>query len=122
MFRYLNKNPKNRLVNDCVVRAISLAENKSWEQTYDELSEIAKNEGIILDDVTFVDKYLQDRYIESCQRCNNKRVTIKQFLEENRTGVYLITMKGHITCVINGILYDTWDCSRNKIWSIWKVR
>ena len=121
MFRYLNKNPRKRLVNDCVVRAISLAENRSWDETYDKLSRIAKEEGIILDDITFVDKYLSKRYKERCYKCNGKRLTVDEFLQEGLDGIYLITMKGHITCIIDGTLYDTWDCSNRRIWSVWQV-
>jgi len=34
MFKYYNANPFGRLVNDCTVRAISLATNQSWDKTY----------------------------------------------------------------------------------------
>lgn len=42
MYKYYNANINNNFVNDCVIRAISLAEDKSWGDTYDELSRIAK--------------------------------------------------------------------------------
>lgn len=42
MFTYYNANPYERNVNDCSVRAISLATNTSWDNTYDRLSEYAK--------------------------------------------------------------------------------
>lgn len=34
MFVYYNANPKNNLVIDCTVRAISTVTGKSWEDTY----------------------------------------------------------------------------------------
>ena len=37
MFIYYNANPFGRLINDCTVRAISLATNTSWDSTYDKL-------------------------------------------------------------------------------------
>lgn len=36
MFIYYNANPYGRLINDCTVRAISLATNNSWNDTYEE--------------------------------------------------------------------------------------
>ena len=38
MYRYLNQNPKARDTEDCTVRAISLAQGKTWDKVYDELS------------------------------------------------------------------------------------
>ena len=42
MWRYLNKNPLARDTNDCVIRSISCAENRSWDDVYLELVEIEK--------------------------------------------------------------------------------
>ena len=42
MYKFLNVNQNNNFVNDCVIRAISVAENRSWGDTYDDLSRIAK--------------------------------------------------------------------------------
>lgn len=121
MYVYFNNNPWKRSVNDCVIRAISLAENKSWNKVYDELSYLAKDEAIILDDVTFVDNYLDKRYKRICYKCNGERLTIKEFIKSHSKGTYLVSMQGHITCIINGILFDTWNCSNKKIWSVWRV-
>ena len=35
MFKYYNANPFGRRINDCTVRAISLATNRTWNETYD---------------------------------------------------------------------------------------
>lgn len=87
-FEYYNANSKGRFVNDCVIRAISTAENKTWQQTHEELSEIAREQGILLDDVNFVDALLDSRYERTCE----KRKTVGEFAEENPTGTYLLTM------------------------------
>ena len=60
MYRFYNANAKGRFTNDCVIRAISLAENKTWNETYDELSEIAQRNGIILDSIKFMCDYGKD--------------------------------------------------------------
>ena len=48
-------------------------------------------------------------------------MTEGDFLETHPTGTYLVTMQGHITCVKEGILYDTWDCRNKLIWCAWEV-
>lgn len=117
MWRYYNANSRGNSVNDCVVRAISVAEGKSWDETYEKLSDIAQYEGILLDDVKFVENYLDKRYKRACHYSK----TVGEFIEENPTGIYLITMPGHITVVIDGILYDTFDCRNREMWCAWKV-
>ncbi|MDE6946562.1 MAG: hypothetical protein K2P14_05195 [Anaeroplasmataceae bacterium] len=62
MYKYYNANANNNFVNDCVIRAISVAEDMSWSDTYDDLSRIAKKNGILLDDVNFVEPLLDYRY------------------------------------------------------------
>ena len=41
MYKFYNANARGRFTNDCVIRAISLAEDKTWNETYRELSRIA---------------------------------------------------------------------------------
>lgn len=121
MWRYLNNNPKARDVNDCVIRSISCAENRSWGDVYDELSKLAGEQGIILDDVRFVEPYLDGKYERECFEKNGRTMTVGNFIDQHPQGTYLITMRGHITCVKNGILYDTWDCRDRLIWCAWSV-
>lgn len=117
-YRFHNANSRGNFVNDCVVRAISVAEHKSWDETYEELSEIAKHQGILLDDVAFVEEYLDRRYDRQCHYSK----TVEEFIEEYPEGTYLITMKGHITVVIDGVLYDTFNCLDRRMWCAWIVR
>ena len=101
MYKFYNANARGKFHNDCTVRAISLAEGKTWDETYEELSDIAQRNGIILDDVNFIEPLLDYRYERVCYR----EKYVGDFIEEHPKGTYLITMKGHITCVIDGVLY-----------------
>lgn len=117
MFTYYNANALGNFVNDCVIRSIAVAEGKTWNQVYDELSDIAQSQGILLDDVNFVEGYLDKRYIRACHYAK----TVEEFMEEHPKGIYLITMEGHITVVIDGVLYDTFDCRPRRMWCAWLV-
>ena len=57
IYRYYNANPRQLHVNDCTVRAISLATKKNWDQTYQELSDFARAQAIMPDDVNYIDEY-----------------------------------------------------------------
>jgi hypothetical protein len=118
MWKYYNANVLGQSVNDCVVRAISKAQGKTWDETYEELSDIAQSEGILLDDVNFVEEYLDKRYKRTCHYSK----TVGEFAKEHKRGTYLITMEGHITVIINGIIYDTFDCSDRRMWCAWTVK
>ena len=116
-YRHYNANPLENNVSDCTVRAISTAEGKTWDETYEELSRLAQINGILLDDVDFIEDYLDKRYLRQCHYSK----TIEEFIEEYSKGTYLITMKGHITCVKNGVLIDTFDCRDRRMWCAWYV-
>ena len=62
MYKYYNANALNKFEDDCVIRAISCATNKSWDYVYDYLSDIAQYEGTLLDKREFVIKYLDRTY------------------------------------------------------------
>lgn len=117
MYKFHNANARNRFVNDCVIRAISVAEGKTWDETYDELSDIAQYEGNLFNDADFVENYLDKRY----KRVAHYSKYVGEFAEEYPNGIYLVTMPNHITVIIDGVVYDTFDCRNRIMWSAWKV-
>lgn len=118
MYKFLNVNQNNNFVNDCVIRAISVAENKSWGDTYDDLSRIAKKNGILLDDVNFVEPLLNYRYSRVKTYPGD---TVQNVLEDYPIGTYLVTMRGHITVIRDGVVYDTFDCRDRVVRNVWEV-
>lgn len=116
-YKYFNANTRGNFVNDCTIRAISLAEGKSWQQTYDELSYIAGQNGIILDDVNFIKPLLDSRY----DRISHREKLVGDFVKNHPLGTYLITMNGHITCCVDGTIFDTFDCRNRTIEFVWIV-
>lgn len=117
MFKFYNSNPLNNDVSDCTTRAISLAEGTSWDYCYNKLSNLARKKGVMMDNVDFIEDYLDDRYPRQCHYSK----TIREFIKEHPYGVYLCTMTGHITCVIDGCIYDTYNCSNRTMRCAWKI-
>lgn len=121
-FQYLNLNPKKRIVSDCTVRAFALAHNISWYRAYDILSSYARVQCIVIDDTTFIDDFLSENYNYICYKCIDKKITVREVSEKYPIGTYLITMSGHITCMIDGTIYDTWDPRYKYAWTVWEIR
>lgn len=121
-FCYYNANPLGRKVNDCTVRAISLAMNKTWDEAYDYLSSYAKAQGIMMDEVQYIDDFLESHFTKLCGCKNQVKVTVEQFVKTHPVGTFLITMNGHITCCIDGCIYDTFNPKDRIIWSIYEVK
>jgi hypothetical protein len=120
-FCYYNANPLGRKVNDCTVRAIALATQKSWDEAYDCLSLYAKAQGIMMDEVEYIDEYLEKNFKKLCGCKNQVKVTVAQFVETHPQGTYLITMNGHITCCVDGCVYDTFNPEDRIIWGVYEV-
>ena len=115
---HYNANAVNRYEDDCVIRSISCATNKSWDYVYDYLSDIAQYEGTLLDKREFVRNYLDRTY----RRLNGIYGTVGEVSGMFPNNTLLITMKGHIVCSKNGIIYDTFDCRDREVESVWLVK
>lgn len=117
MFQYYNANAKNNFIDDCVIRAISVAEGKTWDETYEELSILARKQGLLFSSVPFVEDYLDSKY----QRICSKSKTVGEFADSHERGIYLITMNGHITCSYYGVIIDTFNPKNRLMKCAWKV-
>ena len=118
MYKYYNANALNKYEDDCVIRSISCATNKSWDYIYDMLSDIAQFKGTMMDKVEFVVEYLDNKY----QRIYTDDLTVGDISSLYSDNILLITMKGHITCSKYGIVYDTFDCTNRKAEYAWIVK
>lgn len=115
-FIFRNPNPINNLVGDCVIRAISILTDKSWENSYMDVVEQggmmydmpSSNEvwGAYLRKIGYTRKVIPN----TCPDC----YTIKNFCMDNPKGKYLLATGSHVVTVIDGDYYDTWD-SGNEI-------
>ena len=111
MFIRTNPNPASNLVGDCVIRAISILLNKSWDYVYDEVTLQGKLMfdmpssnavwGAYLHDLGYKRKVIPN----TCPNC----YSIVQFCEDNPQGKYLLATGTHVVTVIDGDYYDTWD-------------
>lgn len=117
-YKYYNNNPHNRHIDDCTLRALSLLTNRSWNEVYEELSILANKESLMMDSVEFIENYLDERYPRECHYSK----TIEEFAREYCFGKYAVTTNGHITAIIDGVIYDTFNPSNMIMRCAWKIK
>ena len=111
MFKKTNPNPASNLVGDCVIRAISILTNKSWDYVFLALYMFAHKMYDMPSSNAVWGAYLTDlgyrRYVipNTCPAC----YSVRQFCEDNPKGKYLLATGTHVVTVIDGDYYDTWD-------------
>lgn len=118
MYKFYNANAANKFEDDCVIRSISCATGKSWDEVYDYLSDLAQLEGTLLDKRDFVIKYLDKTF----HRLYGVYGTIGEVSGMFPNSILLITTKGHIVCSKNGIVYDTFDPRDRIVEYVWLVK
>lgn len=118
MYEFYNENPLGIFEDDCVIRSISCATNRSWDQVYDELSDLAQEKGTLLDKRDFVRWYL-DTYFVKIKNPPYKVVDVARMFKNN---IVLCTMRGHIVCIKYGIIYDTFNPSERIVEDVWIVK
>lgn len=117
-YKFYNANVLGKYENDCTVRAISFATGKSWDETYERLSDIAQYEGTMMDDRNFIRKYLDNKY----KRLHTNGDTVGEIAAEYSDNILLITMRGHITCSKFGVIYDSFDPRERIVEDAWMVK
>ena len=116
MYINFNANPKNNLVGDCVIRAISTVLDKSWEEVYIDICiqgyisfDMPSSNavwGAYLKNNGFIRKIIPN----TCPDC----YTVNDFCIDNPKGRYVLCTGSHAIAVINGNVIDTWN-STNEI-------
>lgn len=119
MYIHLNTNPLNKSTGDCIIRALSVLLNKSWDSIYCTLCTYGFKLKEWGNSAPVWESYLKDMgfkkslFPDTCPNC----YTIKDFCKDVRQigGDYLLVTDSHVVVVKNGGYYiDTWD-SGNEI-------
>ena len=115
MWQFHNPNPKGKSVGDCTIRAIGIATDKGWMETYLDLCLF----GLLMADMPSANavttSYLKNKGFrrrtipDDCPDC----YTIENFCKDHSKGTFVIGTGSHLTTVIDGCLWDSWD-SRNE--------
>lgn len=106
-----NTNPISNLVGDCVVRAISILTDETWDDVYWGIA----IQGFLIKDMpssnSVWSEYLTRKGFRrevipnTCPAC----YSVREFCEEHPYGKYLLATGSHVIAVVDGNYYDTWD-------------
>ena len=126
MFKYYNAHPRRLSVDDCVKRSIALATGITYLDVQKGLNDHKKITGV----KTFYDNPNPRSYMENVlgfervaihKNTNETCVTVEEFAKLHPCGRYVISLSGHWTACIDGIIYDTWDCSNEGVLSYYEI-
>lgn len=126
MYEFENLHPKGKIVGDCVKRAIACAEGREYQEVSKELNRLKKKTGAkCFNEDKNWKTYLKEKGYEklSFPAVKGKpRMNGERFCDEFPDGSYVLSMAKHLTCCIDGVIYDTWDCSEKCVYNAWKVK
>ena len=123
MFRYYNVHPRKLSVSDCTKRSISLTTGIPYREVAKGINEHKKVTGVKL----FYNNPNPRSYMENVLGFlritvpAEDRVTVGDFAKKHPFGRYVVSVSGHWTACIDGIVYDTWDCSEQKVLSYYEI-
>lgn len=109
-----NGNPTGRRVGDCAVRAVSVALGIDWEAAFALLSVNAYQMGdmpssdSVWGSVLRQHGFYRTAIPDTCPDC----YTAEDFAKDHPSGVYVLGFGGHVATVRDGVIYDSWDSSR----------
>lgn len=122
MYVHLNPNPNGAYVEDCVIRAIAIATNRSW----DEVAIYLFLQAFIMKNMPSVNKvwgtylisigFRQYQLPNTCPDC----YTVRDFCMDNPYGIFILATGSHVIAVIDGNYYDAWDSGDELPTSVWR--
>lgn len=103
-------------VGDCVCRAICNATGNDYKETYKSLTRLAGETPRNGVPRKVIKKYLESILGWKWIPCMGKGTGCKVHLNENELpkGTLIVNLSRHLSCVKDGVLYDTYDCTREE--------
>ena len=124
-YAYFNANPCKRETGDCVIRAFAVAFDKSWYDIYDALSTMARNMATVPNADDCWKAYIDMQRVEPIQTIFRGKQKWKDgvaFAKAHKEGRYVLRMSNHLSVLVDGCIYDTWDCSDKFVYKAWRVK
>lgn len=109
-------------MGDCTVRAISKATGKGWGETYLAMAVQGYLEGDMPSANAVWGAYLRRigyrRYMvpDTCPDC----YTVGRFADEHPKGTFILALSGHVVCVQDGVIYDSWNSENEIVLYYWQ--
>lgn len=117
MFEFYNPNPRNKLIGDCVVRAIAVSTDRSWEDVYMDLCV----QGLYMHDMPS-SNHVWSSYLYRIGYNDQivAPISVREFSASHDTGNYILSTGTHVIALMDGIYIDTWDSGDEIIERVFK--
>ncbi len=105
---------KKDRVGDCVVRAIAHALDQDYKHTFQDLINISWEMLDMPNSWTVAEEYLKRQgWVKNkpMRNSRNRKLKVVQF---PTYGTFIIMTTGHMTCVKDGQLLDSWNCGKSS--------
>ena len=121
---FRNPNPTKKTDRgDCVVRALSIATERTWDDIFKELCEIGFKLKSMPNDKQTYEEFLKENGFEyrklSIKR-GSKRPRVNEFAKKNKDKVCVLNVANHLVTSKDGKFYDTWDSGECCMYSYWE--
>jgi len=114
MYKYYNPHPKGLSTDDCVKRAIVVVTGMDYSNVQRELNEYKTVTG-----AKSFNSVKNLRYVEDILKAKkislDVEMTVDEFCKKYPKGRYILDMDEHWSACVDGCIYDTWDCSKEKV-------
>lgn len=122
MYQFFNPNPYGRFVGDCAVRAVAKALDIDWDTAY----VLMATKGFVMGDMQNGNSvwgsvlknhgFVREAIPNTCPDC----YTFEDFANDHPSGTFVLGTGTHVATVIDGVLYDAWDSSREIPQYVWR--
>ena len=120
-YRYYNRNPDGKHIEDCVCRAISTATGLNYKAVDKLLSMTARCYMCEKLCVCCYHNLLEDVLGYKRHMCYSGE-TVEDIAYKHPEEKVLIRIDAHLTSSVKGTIYDIWDCSQKEADCYWIVK
>lgn len=123
-FVKVNENPNDNLVGDCVIRALTTASGKSWEEVFEGLCAIAYEKKHMPNEDEVWKEYATTIGFEYKAmpkvKKGEKRPIASEIAKQLGSGSYILRLARHLVASVDGNYYDSWDSGRKPVYGYWE--
>lgn len=119
---HYNPNPDGKVVGDCVVRALTVMFNDTWNNVFADLTMQAAymhdmpSSDAVWGEFLRLNGFTKHILPNTCPNC----YTINHFTKEYPIGMYVVATGTHVVAVVDGNFYDTSNSGNEMIIYYWK--
>lgn len=120
MDRWIKYNPNpipGKRVGDCAIRACCKATNRTWNEVFDALVQIAYRQKDVLSANKVWGEYLADNGYVRYEP--DFPMDVYKFCCNFPHGTYVLGLDGHVVTVVDGYFYDTWNSAEKNVIYFW---